>query len=234
MSSILKALQKLENDKASRQTREPDISSAIIRESQRRSTRARWVFPIGVTAVAAISIILTYTFMGGFSADRNANKELIQQALPSQHPIATQPHSAQLPTATASAPLPPQTLDRSANPTLIEQRSKQPRVVTIPSQSPDLPAVESSQPASVLPQPESSPQSTDRSKDKPLPVPTFSINGIAWQKDSASRLAVINGVAVGEGGMVEGAKIEQIFQDRVRFSLEGRSFEVSLERGGRH
>ncbi len=233
MSSILKALQKLENDKASRQTKEPDISSAIIREKQRRSTPTRWILPIAVTAVAASSVILTYTFMGGFSADRKADKQLIHQSLPSQPPISSQIPAAQLPSApSAPSALPP--VDRLTTPTLTEQRPKQPRSLPTPSLSPSLPAAESTQPASVAPKTELSPLTTDHSKDKPLPVPLFSINGIAWQKDSASRLAVVNGVPIGEGGMVEGAKIEQIFQDRVRFSLEGKSFEVSLERDGRH
>jgi general secretion pathway protein B len=234
MSSILKALQKLENDKTSRKTRELDISSAIIREKQRRSTHTRWIIPIVITVVAATSVILTYTIMGGFSADHKAEKQLIQQGRPLQPPIALQSPSSQLPTAPASAPVALPTEHRSANSTLTEQRSKKPRSLTIATPPPDLPAVESSPPASVSPQPQSSLPATDRSKDKPSPVQTFTINGIAWQKDSASRLAVVNGVPVREGGIVEGAKIEQILQDRVIFSLGGKSFEAALEREGRH
>jgi general secretion pathway protein B len=234
MSSILKALQKLENDKSSRQTREPDISSAIIREKQRRSTRTQWILPILITAVAATSIILTYTFMGGFSANRKAEKLFMQQHSPLQYPIATTIHPAQFPnTPSTSAQIALPTVDRSANPTLSTHRSKKPRSLTNLQPTPALTVSESSPPTLDAPQTPSSHPSTDYSKEKLLTFPTFSINGIAWQKDSASRLAVVNGVPVGEGGMLEGAKIEQIFQDRVRFSLGGKSFEVSMEREGR-
>jgi len=60
------------------------------------------------------------------------------------------------------------------------------------------------------------------------PLPTLKVTGIAWQKDNSSRLAVINGSTVAEGGTVEGARVEEIYPDRVRFTMGKRGFEVPL------
>ncbi len=58
--------------------------------------------------------------------------------------------------------------------------------------------------------------------------PTLRVSGIAWQKDSASRLAIVNGQPVGLGTAVDGASVEEIFQDRVRFAYKGEKVEVGL------
>jgi general secretion pathway protein B len=63
-------------------------------------------------------------------------------------------------------------------------------------------------------------------------LPTLKVTGIAWQKDSTDRVAVVNGTSVSEGVMVEGARVEKIFQDRVRFSFDQQTFDISLGRTG--
>jgi general secretion pathway protein B len=60
------------------------------------------------------------------------------------------------------------------------------------------------------------------------PPPDIKLSGIAWQDDRRARRAVINGFLLQEGGIVSGAKITEILQDRVRFSLSGSVFEISL------
>jgi general secretion pathway protein B len=54
------------------------------------------------------------------------------------------------------------------------------------------------------------------------------LSGIAWQEERRARRAVVNGFLMQEGGVVSGAKITDIFQDRVRFSQSGKSFEIPL------
>jgi general secretion pathway protein B len=57
----------------------------------------------------------------------------------------------------------------------------------------------------------------------------LTVSGIAWQKESTSRLAVVNGVPVIQGAVVAGARVEEILPDRVRFTRgDSRSFEVFL------
>jgi hypothetical protein len=57
-------------------------------------------------------------------------------------------------------------------------------------------------------------------------LPTLKVSGIAWQKDGSDRLAVVNGMPVTEGMNIDGARVEEIFQDKVRFSFEKRAFDV--------
>jgi len=54
----------------------------------------------------------------------------------------------------------------------------------------------------------------------------ISISGIAWQDERSLRRAVINGFLVGEGAEIQGAKIIEIKETRVRFSRNGEIFEI--------
>ena len=64
----------------------------------------------------------------------------------------------------------------------------------------------------------------------PPPPPRITVSGIAYNKEPADRLAVINGVPVGEGKAINGVTVEEIQPDRVRFSQGQKSFEVPLGR----
>ena len=57
--------------------------------------------------------------------------------------------------------------------------------------------------------------------------PLVRVNGIAYQ-DGSDSVAVINNVAVSRGAVIEGIKVEEIQRDRVLFSYGGEKFEVSL------
>lgn len=60
------------------------------------------------------------------------------------------------------------------------------------------------------------------------PPADIKLSGIAWQDEPRARRAVINGFLMQEGGVVSGARITEILPDRVRFSLSGGVFELSL------
>ena len=60
-------------------------------------------------------------------------------------------------------------------------------------------------------------------------MPKLNVVGIAWQKDNALRLAIVNGVPVREGGVVNGATVREILPDKVRFSVNGKDFDLPLE-----
>ncbi|MBC8017800.1 MAG: hypothetical protein H7X83_04665 [Verrucomicrobia bacterium] len=67
----------------------------------------------------------------------------------------------------------------------------------------------------------------------PGPAPAdIKVSGIAWQDDRRARRAVVNGFLMREGAVVSGAKITEILQDRVRFSISGTSFEVTFISAG--
>jgi general secretion pathway protein B len=53
------------------------------------------------------------------------------------------------------------------------------------------------------------------------------VSGIAWQDERNLRRAVVNGQLVGEGGEIQGAKIVEIRENRVRFTRNGTVIDVS-------
>ena len=57
------------------------------------------------------------------------------------------------------------------------------------------------------------------------------VTGIAWQNESSSNAAIINGRSVQAGGTVDGYKVEQILEDKVIFSGSGGKLEVPLSAG---
>ncbi len=59
-------------------------------------------------------------------------------------------------------------------------------------------------------------------------TPRIVVSGIAYQEDRAVRFAIVNDRALGEGEAIEGALVEEILEDRVRFSKTGTTFEVPL------
>jgi general secretion pathway protein B len=63
------------------------------------------------------------------------------------------------------------------------------------------------------------------------PAAQVRVTGIAWQKDGAASVAMVNGRPVQEGSVVDGYKVEQIYEDKVRFSGSKGSVLVPLGAG---
>ncbi|TSK06112.1 MAG: hypothetical protein FPO08_14950 [Geobacter sp.] len=62
--------------------------------------------------------------------------------------------------------------------------------------------------------------------------PAIRVSGIAWQNSSEASFAMVNGRAMRHGAVVEGYKLEQIYEDSVRFSnSKGNSLVVPLGAG---
>jgi len=113
----------------------------------------------------------------------------------------------------------------------------------IPSQVPT-PVVPVTPPQPVQPPPPEPPAKKSIQENVPSPSPPvkkttaveiiqqkngeagISLSGIAWQDERSLRRAVINGFLVGEGAEIQGAKIIEIKQNRVRFSRNGTIFEI--------
>jgi general secretion pathway protein B len=59
--------------------------------------------------------------------------------------------------------------------------------------------------------------------------PSLKISAIIWYEEPSKRLAMINGNLTSEGSFIEGAKVEEIFPNRVRLSFNGQPFEISID-----
>lgn len=56
--------------------------------------------------------------------------------------------------------------------------------------------------------------------------PVLKVSEIHWRKDVRERLAVVNDLPVMEGVVIDGAKVDRIFKDRIRFVVNGQYQEV--------
>ncbi len=66
------------------------------------------------------------------------------------------------------------------------------------------------------------------SQTENLPAPELSVSEIHWRPLAKDRLAVVNDLPVLEGVDIEGARVDRIFKDRIRFVVNGRYLEVKV------
>jgi len=223
MSSILKALKKLEHEKAARK---PD-SFRIDAEILRGGTPRRLV-SMGAS-LSAIALFLcgvgaTYLVMKHDRVPapvRSAQKPII--AAKSEQTSG----SARLPAPNVpAAELHPRTADKAISapakplpsPLTSEKQQQVPRV----------------KPVEIVPP---SVKHETVTVSPPVPVarvvapvaPVFKVNGIAFQ-DGADSVAVVNGITVSAGSIIEGAIVEEIQKDRVKFSRGGEKFVIILDK----
>jgi general secretion pathway protein B len=240
MSSILKALKKLEEEKYVRRDGKVDVVKGMLRSTPRHNGRPRWVLPVSIAGSACVAAIVTYLVMGAPSDrlrgsdpanplqaayDDDNGKDSLLKPLPEKKTEAfrpmNEPSVAEAPKAVSrKKAVPPVAAPNRA--TRTSSRMPEIPVKPQPSARERLPADNPGIPASD-PDKTAQPSGTRQ-------MPVLAVSGIAWQKDGSDRLAVVNGISVTEGMVVGGAVVEKIFQDKVRFSHGMRTFDVPVGR----
>lgn len=221
MSSILKALKKLEDEKAAKLGQKVDITKDIFGSARQAAPDFRRPLMIAGVTVAAVVAGMAYFLT----------------AKPKAVPVPPSPPAATVPAAPAEAPptppaqplsQPPQSV--SVAPALSPARPAGKGLLS-PPRPPELltdyPAITAAPRA--VPSLQTAPAAPVHPPSAPQTLVT--VNGIAYNKDAADRLAVINGIPVGEGKTIGGGiRVEEIMPDRVRFSQGNKSFEVAIGR----
>lgn len=110
------------------------------------------------------------------------------------------------------------------------QPAPQPTPLPVPVVTP-VPTPEQPKPAATLP-PEKPRPRTQQVMKQVEPVQagvdsTLVVSGIAWQDERGLRRAVVNGLLVGEGAEIQGAKVVEIRENRVKFNRSGTVFEIN-------
>jgi general secretion pathway protein B len=215
MSSILEALKKLEDEKAAKISGAGEIAGKVVKPKRREKPRQKWFYPAVMAMVAALSVLATYLIMGGSSR----HKEVVENS-----PLQVN----QVPPNPAAEPVTPR------HPATVPQvRSTTPgKPIT---QNTPLPLPAGPKPAAGISKPEQQPLTATQvnsgpevKTDSKPHFPQLKITGIGWQKDSANRLAIVNGRPVSEGSTIDGAKVVEIFPDRVRFSFENQTIDITV------
>lgn len=205
MSLILDALRKMEQERKARKQASTGIRQEVLNYRGGASKPDRPLYiPVAVAVLLSAGAVGTYLYLAGRSTQAPpavaAPATLPPQPAPKPVPQPAQqlvPQPAPLPVPIA-APLPP---PQQANQAVAQQPEK-PRTKALQSMKQSEPV----QPAA----------------DAPLVI-----SGIAWQDERKLRRAVINGQLVGEGAEIQGAKVVEIRENRVKFSRNGSIFEIS-------
>lgn len=232
MSSILKALKKLEEEKSLLHTENKiNVSREILKQPAESRISVKLLWLLGIAAIGVI-ILLTFALLR-----KSTPKEAV--SLPAL-PITSQPTPAP-PTLTGpdSAPLTGNdnrvvsTTPSAVKPLILmqpQQMLNPSRESSIKKETLELPntPIPSMDPPKTEPAGRSNPPSTALT-----PESTLTLSGIAWNKDSADRLAIINGQPTATGATLNGAVVEEILPDRVRLSHNGRIIELLIGRSAR-
>ncbi len=222
MSSILKALKKVESDAATRRPDEVRIDAEILRaESPARFSSS---------GVLLVSLLLMAFGAGGTYLYMTRDKA----------PEQTRENSSIVPNK--QQPLP------EASKTPVEHLP--PEIIVVPAQQQTLPErktvnkhsppPESNGAAAVVKRPEALQPQPPPHREVPLPVahplssvPALRVNGIAFQDDSTGAVAMINEQPLAKGGIINGVTIEEIYKNRVKFNYNGELFEIPLGQSNR-
>lgn len=220
MSFILDALKKLEQEKAARRGGNVNISDEIVRGNHRVSRASKRTGPMNATTVGVgLVLLILVVAVAVLWRDRGVVRE-------TESPVADTQVRPREPMVAerASAPVSPRVQEvppvRAAAPPA-------PRTETLPP--PPQPRLSRTEvPARTSPPVAFTERGGDSYQGSGSSGGGLTVSGIAWQDERSARRAVVNGTLLSEGNTVGGAKIVEIQQTRVRFSSNGRTFEVSL------
>ncbi|KAB0669689.1 hypothetical protein F6V30_12885 [Oryzomonas sagensis] len=218
MSSILKALKKLEEEKSARTPDALKIDSEILRGGS--SSR----FPYRNVILLAVLFFICGSLFTYLYVKRGANPAgTAAPTVPSpERTIPPRAAVTEAPGKVVPADRPRrQAQDAPAPVSVAAPHAKPPKPPKHPRAA--LPATAGqAQPGAVAQPVVAVPSAPSRR------IPTLRVDGIAYHFGSADSLAVVNGNTVFVGATVEGAKVEDIGKDHIRFSYGGEKFDVSL------
>jgi general secretion pathway protein B len=215
MSVILDALKKLEQEKVSSRTGPVDIIPEIVKTRYQRARSKTWLLVAVMFGVVAATAAVTTFVMEDFPSGDH------------KPVFVAYSHDASLPEAIPAPPAKESGSEMNSGEKNNQVAGTVPQnVVTPPVRTP----VQTVIPSPPLPKPKIAPINNI---DEPpqvtgSPFPSLKVSGIAWQEDKSDRRAVVNGVLAVEGEVIEGARIVTIYQDKVRFSCGGRTFDIAV------
>jgi general secretion pathway protein B len=219
MSSILKALKRLERDKARRDEDNLDLARDILRGDGRRSGSPRWLLSLLVVLVVllvlAVAVLLRPRRDVSTPADVSSAPSATVAAAPAVEPLIVE----EIIDRRQPAPIGVRTARNAAPP---QVAALPVAVTTVPDPQP------AKVPAPLLVPPQVEPVAATPSADTALAV-----SAIIYNDDPSSRLAVINDLPVMEGTMIGSVRVEEILSDRVIFSRAGVRFAIPYEGAAR-
>lgn len=210
MSSILKALRRLEEERARKSTVAPEIAANLLRVSTRRSLTPHWVWAAIITAGAAG--VTTLLLLWLWKPLPVTSMSVTAQAVPAPPAVVSASGSGQGGTL------------------IIEEVIDQQRPVLLPEPALSAPPSRSLSVEEKTVAPEKNlPAAKEASEAAPAgerltPV----VTAIAWQEESSARMAVVDGLPVMTGEAIGALRVEEILPDRIIFTEDNGRFVVRL------
>ena len=226
MSYILDALKKLETEKErkARGAGVVNIAGELLKTGPATpKARRNWPLIMGLVLLASLFTFgATYLFLHEARGKKYRTSNQLASQRPTvsaiKPPVVPSPPPAAKPSAVASPRhAAPQTA-RTPNAGKAPVAPRKPQVVR--------PAKPAAAPVPVKGAP-AEPASPAAVSLVPAPA-DIKVSGIAWQDRRTASRVVVNGFLLREGDTVSGARIVEIFQNRVRFSSAAGTFEVYL------
>jgi general secretion pathway protein B len=227
MSSILKALRKLEEEKSRREEGPIVIARDILRGSQGRRPRSGGILLlVGVLFLVGAGLVAAVLLWPG------RDQERVAAVVP-----AAGTSTAPSPQSEATPTLPPPSPEAVPMPA-VPVATAQPLAPAVIRPGGVVPGIQASFTEKSLHAVPLKGSGTDPAvvegvgpaPDRPDPAAKegFSLSGIAFQDDPSARLAIINDLPVMQGTVIEGARVDAILKDRVILSRGEERFELRM------
>ncbi|PLX80873.1 MAG: hypothetical protein C0616_06580 [Desulfuromonas sp.] len=216
MSSILKALKRLEEEKASRDGGQVDISRDILLGDSSAPAKGGWA-GLWIAALVLLTVAVVGGFLVWINLDRDNDDSAIRDARPSQQ------QRTEVSEVALKPELEVKTTQVEKKSTPVQQPVRQPAAVEKSSLVKDL-----------EPKTMASAETKNISADaKPVSAMSLEspliVSGIVYQENNADRLAVVNDLPVMQGTVIDGYTVAEIERDRVWFTRGDVRVAVRLE-----
>lgn len=228
MSSILKALKKLEHEKSDHRPDSLKIDSDILKVTD-SSPRFS---PLGMVLLFLLvfggGISVAFFFMKDTKTTLATIKPQPEITVKSNPPPVT-------PTVVKPETLPAEIIVIPARnePTVEISRKQQQKPAAAGNAADNI--VKKPARAAISNISEKPKEATEAANSEiPAPsVPTLRVNGIAFQNNGADSMAIVNGTPVSSRSVIEGITVEEVQKDRVLFQRNGEKFEIQLGQANR-
>ncbi|WP_026842508.1 general secretion pathway protein GspB [Citrifermentans bremense] len=218
MSLILDALRKMEQERRSRRGAANDLRPEVLRYHQANQPKEPARYPVLLVGAA----LLCLGIGAGVLLKGNRNET------PKEEPVAAPLPAAPLPAAPAVAPAAPIAVPAPQPAAAVTAGVPSVQGEGAASQARSKSSRASSYRSAAAEGEGGSPRETAAVQSG---APDIVISGIAYQDERRMRRAVLNGVLVGEGAEIAGARVVEIKETKVRLSRGGQTFELPFSSG---
>jgi len=203
LSAILKALRRVENESVQRNETPPVPKKLDARKTIREQYKKNW------TAQRLLTILLPLLTLA-----------VVLWVVFSYRPFLIPKSST---AAVKSNPVPSKPVVKTKEPVLEDRRRRS--EAASPSTAP---VKEERSPSKALPKKEKKGSPAGPEEGPSAQDPEFQLQAIVWSDAPESRFAVINGVIVRAGGMIEGVSVTDIGRDYVSFKSGQRTWKMKM------